>query len=183
VDFDNLQTMTYVPNQNLPLGTTLGGGGHFWEQTLRLTWQASPKNKFGLYYNNKKRQYVNGATTSSHEVLNTTYFFPFSDNLLTWSSPMTNKFLLEAGFWRHQETWGNRLGDTSFADPLAVGGQRHAHEPVLVGRRRQAVEARELAVDVGEAGIEHLAEVALRIESDLLHHSQGLRAHRGTERG
>jgi hypothetical protein len=34
---------------------------------------------------------------------------------------MTNKFLLEAGFWRHQETWGVKMGDPSFADPLAVG--------------------------------------------------------------
>jgi len=118
----NVNTMTYVPVQdNALLDTTLGGGGHFWEQTARLTWQVSPKNKIGAYYNNKKREYTNGVSTTSHEALATTYFFPFSDNLLTWSSPMTNKFLLEAGFWRHQETWGNRRAATSIADPLAVG--------------------------------------------------------------
>jgi hypothetical protein len=119
----NTTTMSYVPNTSLPLDTTVGGGGHFWEQTLRLTWQASAKNKFAAYYNNKKRTSVNGATTTSHEALNNSYFFPFSDNLLQWSSPLTNKFLLEAAFWRHQETWGVRIGDSSFADPLAVGVQ------------------------------------------------------------
>jgi hypothetical protein len=118
----NATTMAYVPVQDSSLlDTTVGGGGHFWEQTLRLTWQASAKNKIGAYYNNKKRTSVNGAAATSHESLNNSYFFPFSDNLLTWSSPLTNKFLLEAGFWRHQETWGVRLGDTSFSDPLAVG--------------------------------------------------------------
>jgi Carboxypeptidase regulatory-like domain len=117
----NTTTLSYVPDTSKPLDTTVGGGGHFWEQTLRMTWQVSARNKISAYYNNKKRTSVNGTTTTSHEALNNSYFFPFSDNLLQWSSPMTNKFLLEAAFWRHQETWGNRLGDTSFSDPLAVG--------------------------------------------------------------
>jgi hypothetical protein len=117
----NATTLSYVPNQSLPLQTTLGGGGHFWEQTARLTWQASAKNKFGLYYNNKKREYTNGVTNTSQEAVATTYFFPFSDNLIQWSSPVSNKFLLEAAFWRHQETWGNRRAAGDIADPLAVG--------------------------------------------------------------
>ena len=117
----NATTLAYVPNTSAPLDQTYGGGGHFWEQTMRLTWQASPKNKFAAYYNNKKRVYTNGVSNTSHEALATTYFFPFSDNLLQWSSPLTNKFLLEAAFWRHQETWGSRQADPSFVDPLAVG--------------------------------------------------------------
>jgi len=117
----NTTTMAYVPNQNAPLDQTWGGGGHFWEQTLRLSYQLNAKNKFGAYYNNKKRVYTNGVSTTSHEALATTYFFPFSDNLVQWSSPLSNKFLLEAAFWRHQETWGSRQADTSIADPLAVG--------------------------------------------------------------
>jgi len=130
----NATTLAYVPIQDSSLlDTTVGGGGHFWEQTARLTWQASPKNKIGAYYNNKKRTSVNGVTTTSHESLNNSYFFPFSDNLLTWSSPLTNKFLLEAGFWRHQETWGNRLGDTSFSDPLAVGVTDNAPTSAVPG--------------------------------------------------
>jgi hypothetical protein len=117
----NNTTMTYVPNQALPLATTLGGGGHFWEQTARVTWQINAKNKLGMYYNNKKRTYTNGVTTTANEALNSTYFFPFSDNLIQWSSPVSNHFLLESGFWRHQETWGGRRADNSIADPLAVG--------------------------------------------------------------
>jgi hypothetical protein len=117
----NTTSLTYVPDQNAPLYTTLGGGGYFWEQTLRLSWQMDEKNKFGVYYNNKKREYTNAVNNTSHESLNTTYFFPFSDNLIQWSAPQTNRLLLEAGFWRHQETWGGRRADSSIADPLAVG--------------------------------------------------------------
>jgi len=117
----NATTLTYNPDTSADLGTTLGGGGRFWEQTLRLSFQLDAKNKFGIYYNNKKREYTNVLTTTSKEALATTYFFPFSDNLVTWSAPQTNRLLLEAGFWRHQETWGNRRADSDIVDPLAVG--------------------------------------------------------------
>jgi hypothetical protein len=64
---------------------------------------------------------VNGVSTTSHEALPATYFFPFSDNLVQWSSPRTNRLLLDAAFWRHQETWGNKMADSSITDPLSVG--------------------------------------------------------------
>jgi hypothetical protein len=117
----NTTTMTYVPVTSDELRTTVGGGGNFWEQTARLTWQMTPKNKLGIYYNNKKRTSTNATTTTSHEALNSSYFFPFSDNLVQWSSTATNRLLLEAGFWRHQETWGGKRADANIADPLAVG--------------------------------------------------------------
>src|SRR4051812_19365146 len=73
----NATTLSYVPDTTKPLDQTWGGGGHFWEQTARLTWQVSAKNKIGAYYNNKKRTYTNGVSTVSHEALVDTYFFPF----------------------------------------------------------------------------------------------------------
>jgi hypothetical protein len=116
----NTTTLTYVPDTSQPLGTTVGGGGYFWEQTLRLSWQMDDKNKFGAYYNNKKRTSTNGTTLISKEALNSSYFFPFSDNLVQWTQTTTNRLLLEAGFWRHQETWGSKI-NTDISDPLAVG--------------------------------------------------------------
>ena len=116
----NATTLTYNPDVNAPLGTTYGGGGYFWEQTLRLSWQISTKDKLGIYYNNKKRE-TNGATNTSLESLATTYFFPFSDQLAQWSRPHTNRLLFEAAFWRHQETWGSRPATSDRVDPLAVG--------------------------------------------------------------
>ena len=117
----NNQTLTYAPNLDLPLATTLGGGGDFKEQTLRLSWQVTQRNKIGAYYNNKVRRSRNGVTTTANESLNDAYFFPFSDQLLQWSSPVTNRLLLEAGIWHHQETWGGSISPFNLADPLAIG--------------------------------------------------------------
>ena len=117
----NAATLTYNPATNEELRTTVGGGGNFWEQTVRLTWQMNEKHKLGIYYNNKKRTSLNSTTTTSQEALNESYFFPFSDNLVQWSAPMTNRLLLEAGFWRHQETWGGKRAQADVTDPLAVG--------------------------------------------------------------
>src|SRR4030095_11106197 len=84
----NATTMVYTPDVNQELQTAWGGGGDFQEQTLRLAWQVTPKNKIGAYYNNKKRdrgQYF-GATpwTLAGEAAPHGYFYPFSDQLLQW---------------------------------------------------------------------------------------------------
>jgi hypothetical protein len=117
----NNQTLTYTPDQSQPLATSLGGGGDFKEQTLRLSWQVNQRNKISAYYNNKVRRSRNGVSTTSNESLNDAYFFPFSDQLLQWSSPVSNKLLLEAGVWHHQETWGGSISPFNLADPLAIG--------------------------------------------------------------
>ncbi len=117
----NTTTLAYAPNTSQELGTTVGGGGKFWEQTIRLSYQMDSKNKFGIYYNNKKRTNLNNTTTQAQESRNEGYFFPFSDQLVQWSAPQTNRLLLEAGFWRHQETWGGKRAQSDITDPLAVG--------------------------------------------------------------
>ena len=118
----NRTTAAYTPDTSQDLLTTLGGGGRFWEQTVRLSYQMTQKHKLGIYYNNKKREsYDTPQIANAPESRLIRYFFPFSDQLVQWSSPQTNRLLLEAGFWRHQETWGNKRPPTDIADPLAVG--------------------------------------------------------------
>ncbi len=119
----NNQTMTYAPDLSQDPHTNFGGGGKFREQTLRLSWQVSSKNKISAYYNNKKRRHRSANTTTAWEALNESYFYPFSDQLLQWSSPMTNRLLLEAGIWHHQETWGGSISDFDVVDPLAINVQ------------------------------------------------------------
>jgi hypothetical protein len=123
----NATTLTYTPDLTQPLRTTWGGGGDFREQTLRLAWQVTPKNKISAYYNNKKRDRGQnfGATpfTLSNEAAPHGYFYPFSDQLVQWTAPMTNRLLLEAGIWHHQETWGMDVTPFDLIDPLAIGVQ------------------------------------------------------------
>src|SRR6185295_14074454 len=117
----NNETLRYTPDQTQSVATSLGGGGDFKEQTLRLSWQANGRNKIGAYYNNKVRRSRNGANATANESLNSSYFFPFSDQLLQWSSPVNNRLLLEAGIWHHQETWGGSISPFNLTDPLAIG--------------------------------------------------------------
>jgi hypothetical protein len=117
----NRTTASYAPDTSQEELTTLGGGGRFWEQTMRLSWQAAQKHKISIYYNNKKRTNINATNAIASESRASGYFFPFSDQLIQWSSPMTNRLLLEAGYWRHQETWGSKRAPNDIVDPLAVG--------------------------------------------------------------
>jgi Carboxypeptidase regulatory-like domain len=116
----NNTTMTYAPDLNADPHTSFGGGGKFREQTLRLSWQVNPKNKVSAYYNNKVRRHRSAASTTAWEALNDSYFYPFSDQLVQWSSPVTNRLLLEAGIWHHQETWGGSISPFDQTDPLAI---------------------------------------------------------------
>jgi hypothetical protein len=116
----NDTTLTYAPDTDADLNTSFGGGGRFKEQTLRVSWQVTPKNKISGYYNNKVRRHRSANTTTAWEALNESYFYPFSDQLLQWSAPVTNRLLFEAGVWHHQETWGGSISPGNLTDPLAV---------------------------------------------------------------
>jgi hypothetical protein len=69
----------------------------------RLTWQASPTNKFNFYYDNQWRDY--GFTTAgiSPESRNHWSFPRLRTGTITWSSPRTNRLLLEARASLHAE--------------------------------------------------------------------------------
>jgi hypothetical protein len=116
----NTTTLAYAPDLTQDLHTTFGGGGRFKEQTLRLSWQVTPRNKISAYYNNKVRRHRSANPTTAWEALNESYFYPFSDQLVQWSSPVTNRLLFEAGMWHHQETWGGSISPSNLTDPLAI---------------------------------------------------------------
>ena len=84
-------------------------GGDTWTrgETLNLTWQANDKNKFTFYshFNQRLVDCNNCAATVSPEA--GLYFTHRPEYILqsTWSSPRTNKLLLEGGFTFYNETW------------------------------------------------------------------------------
>ncbi len=80
---------------------------------LRLTWQATPRNKFAYFYDNQYRclckrnltPLLTPEATSSIE-------YPYANiTSFTWSSPLTNRLLVEAGFLWHPEEWHYPLHD------------------------------------------------------------------------
>jgi Carboxypeptidase regulatory-like domain len=69
----------------------------------RLTWQASPLNKFNIYYDNQWRDYGFTVANISPESRNHWSFPRLRTGTLTWSSPRTSRLLLEAKASVHAE--------------------------------------------------------------------------------
>jgi hypothetical protein len=112
---------TYAPDTSKPQVTS---ELYLREETLRLTWQATSKNKFGFYWVDKFRCACLSPfapTTMASDAVNYQAFYPFSDQLAEWSSPLTNRLLLEAGIFHHQETWGGTPAPRSLVDPMMIG--------------------------------------------------------------
>jgi hypothetical protein len=111
---------TYVPDTTKPQNTS---NGQLREETLRLAWQATKTDKFGFYWADKYRCVClyPAATMSNEAISNTLVFYPFSDQWAEWTAPVTNRLLLEAAIFHHQETWGNLPAPRGLVDPAAVG--------------------------------------------------------------
>jgi hypothetical protein len=83
---------------------------------LNLTWQATPRNKLGIYWS---EQYSCercigggtstqlGATPRSPESLGIFEFSPSRVQQATYSAPVSNRFLVEAGFGTYNTRWGS----------------------------------------------------------------------------
>src|SRR5215831_14244653 len=81
---------------------------------LRLTSQATPRNKFSIYADNQSRIWDDGRAGVSTES-RVAYRFPVLRLIQGgWTSPISNKLLLEVRLANRGESFGNRpdLGDT-----------------------------------------------------------------------
>jgi hypothetical protein len=79
---------------------------HNFSQNLRLTWQATPRNKFNIFgdiQNDCSCRPVAG--TAAPEAVIGFRFKPAYLVQATWSSPLTTRLLLEAGFTGHPLQW------------------------------------------------------------------------------
>ena len=74
----------------------------------RVTWQASPRNKFAIYYANQPRR-TNGTFTSGTQAFEAARNedIPIWAIQPTWKSPISEKLLFEAS-WTDNEARGNR---------------------------------------------------------------------------
>jgi hypothetical protein len=88
---------TYEPNLNRQATQH----GTWWSTALRLTWQASQRHKFSAFWDEQYRCECPWATsTASPESQTRTEGIPRVQQA-TWTSPHTNRLLLEAGFGTH----------------------------------------------------------------------------------
>jgi hypothetical protein len=80
-----------------------------WSAALRLTWQATTKNKINTFWDEQDRitnALGGGGSTTSPEASSISISDPSRAFNTTWSSPVTNRLLLEAGFGGTFLQWG-----------------------------------------------------------------------------
>ena len=70
------------------------------DMNTRLTWQATPKNKFSVFFQSQDyfQHHRNFQNLTSNEATNITKNTPNTFGQAVWKSPVTNRLLLEAGF-------------------------------------------------------------------------------------
>jgi hypothetical protein len=83
-----------------------------WKNTsMRLTWQASARNKFNIFWDEQRvclDCVWGGTATTSPEAAGTTQGHPTKVQQMTWTSPVSNRLLLEAGVGSYNSHFGGR---------------------------------------------------------------------------
>ena len=99
---DNPDLWTYVADES----RRPSNDSNWKDLTSRLTWQATQKNKFGLMWSEQVSCYcpeLISATRSPETAINRNQE-PMRSVLMDWTSPVTNRLLLEANFLYRNET-------------------------------------------------------------------------------
>jgi hypothetical protein len=76
----------------------------------RLTWQASPRNKFNFSYEKDRRitPLRRIASNVSPEATTYTPFYPNAISTIVWRVPVNSKLLLDTGFMSYVQDWDER---------------------------------------------------------------------------
>ena len=70
---------------------------------VRITWQATPRNKIGFSTDPQSRYWQSASANQAPEVFSSWSFQHETFTTVTYSSPVTNKLLLDARFGHHAE--------------------------------------------------------------------------------
>jgi hypothetical protein len=76
----------------------------------RLTWQSTPRNKFTFQDSEQylvRNKIGGGSATRTPEAQGLTLYTPGHTRTLTWTSPVTNRMLLEAGWGSYMSVYAN----------------------------------------------------------------------------
>ena len=139
----NANAWTYAPDLSKPAFSD-----RTWENyTPRITWQATARNKISGSWDEQPVCRKCTGTTSLTGSPN--FFFPTSPEAdghgefspqrvqtLRWTSPVTNKLLLEAGFGTTYYQWGGRQVDSNPTDLVQVVNLTQAVAPGVTSAMR-----------------------------------------------
>jgi hypothetical protein len=99
-----LGSFVYTPNLSQPAYNMV------WAQSFdgRLTWQATPKNKFSVLADNIQRCWCHWTQSATVDPDASAWLRdgPNFVGQVTWNAALTNKLLIDAGYTWHPESWG-----------------------------------------------------------------------------
>ena len=94
------------------------------QATIRLTWQATPRNKFNLHwseqYNDANYGLGGGTATATPEASNRVLYIPSRQPHATWQSPITAKLLAEAGWGMYQARYRFGIRNDGSHNPAMI---------------------------------------------------------------
>src|SRR5207244_8031131 len=113
------------------------------QATIRLTWQATPRNKFNAHwseqYNDSNYARGGGTATQTPEATPRVYYFPSRQPNARWSSPISGKLLAEAGWGMYQARYRSAQRNDDTFNPSMIQVLEQAGEiPNLLSRASQA---------------------------------------------
>jgi hypothetical protein len=108
---------TYEPDLSRPARSD----GTWKNVSARVTWQATPRNKFAVFWDEQMWcttcEFGGGSATTSPEAATTPYNDPTRVNQVTWNAPVHNRLLLDAGYGLTYLVWG-------FSENRGLGNRR-----------------------------------------------------------
>ena len=105
----------------------------------RITWQVTPRNKINLNWSEQYNASSNvggGSSTTTPEASGRSLFQPSHMQQATWSSPVTSRILLEAGWGTYQARYRNPMPrlDGSHNDRMIRTTEQSGEIPNLISR-------------------------------------------------
>jgi hypothetical protein len=113
------------------------------QATIRLTWQATPRNKFSGHwseqYNDANYADGGGTATATPEATTRTYYIPSRQPHASWQSPITGRLLAEAGWGMYQARYRFAPRNDGSHNPAMIQQLEQAGEiPGLISRMPRA---------------------------------------------
>jgi hypothetical protein len=116
------------------------------QATIRLTWQATPRNKFSAHwaeqYNDANYGLGGGTATVTPEASNRVLYIPSRQPHASWQSPITGKLLAEAGWGMYQARYRFGLRNDGSHNPAMIQrleqGAAETGIPNLISRMPRA---------------------------------------------
>jgi hypothetical protein len=92
-----------------------------WSHTLKLTWQASQKHKIGYFLDNQDicRCVIGLSATTQPEATTNQHSKPARLQTLTWTAPLSNKIILDAG--ANYNLYGYNVALLDQVSPTTIG--------------------------------------------------------------